>query len=125
MIVIEHQRIELDYCTKCQGVWFDAGEMEMLLSTADISGDAVSPEKLLGADDAAPSHQGRKCPVCRRRMKEVVVGEPPVNIDFCTSGDGLWFDGGEVGHLLKQLAEKQNVPSPVLSFLGDTFKMKE
>ena len=33
MVIAEHQRIEVDYCTKCSGVWFDAGELELLLES--------------------------------------------------------------------------------------------
>ena len=31
MIVIEYHDVELDYCTSCKGVWFDSGELELLL----------------------------------------------------------------------------------------------
>jgi len=27
MIVVEHEKIELDYCLNCSGVWFDAEEV--------------------------------------------------------------------------------------------------
>jgi len=30
MLDIEYNNIELDYCEKCKGVWFDAGELELL-----------------------------------------------------------------------------------------------
>ena len=30
MLDIEYNNIELDYCEKCRGVWFDAGELELL-----------------------------------------------------------------------------------------------
>jgi Zn-finger nucleic acid-binding protein len=36
MIIVEHERIELDYCTKCLGVWFDAGELALLLESLDL-----------------------------------------------------------------------------------------
>ena len=61
-------------------------------------------------------------------MAEVAVGEPPVNIDVCRGTDGLWFDGGEVHQLLKQLAEGQPAEGgekPVFEFLGEVFKGTE
>ena len=29
MVIVEYDDIELDYCTACKGVWFDAGELEL------------------------------------------------------------------------------------------------
>ena len=36
MIVVEYHDIELDYCTTCQGVWFDYGELELLLDSPGL-----------------------------------------------------------------------------------------
>ncbi len=33
LIVLELEQIEVDYCTRCAGVWLDAGELELLLET--------------------------------------------------------------------------------------------
>ena len=36
MIVVEYQRIELDFCPGCRGVWFDCGELELMLESAHL-----------------------------------------------------------------------------------------
>ena len=36
MIVVEHDKVEVDHCTNCQGVWFDAGELELFLETKKL-----------------------------------------------------------------------------------------
>jgi len=36
MIVVEHEKIELDYCVNCSGVWFDAEELELLLEAMQL-----------------------------------------------------------------------------------------
>ena len=33
LIVVERNGIELDYCIQCQGFWFDAGEINLPLTT--------------------------------------------------------------------------------------------
>ena len=33
--VVEFDKIELDLCPDCQGIWFDAGELELLLGTPE------------------------------------------------------------------------------------------
>ena len=33
-LIVEYDRIELDYCPSCGGVWFDSGELDLLLEAA-------------------------------------------------------------------------------------------
>jgi Zn-finger nucleic acid-binding protein len=126
MIIVEHHRIELDYCPRCGGVWFDASELELFIRSASLPEADFSPEAMLRLPEVKESSRGRRCPVCRRRMREVAIGEPAINIDVCTRGEGLWFDGGEVHQLLTQLVAKKSPgeggSQEVLAFLGDTFK---
>ena len=41
MIVVEHNKIELDYCLNCHGVWFDSGELELLLKSMKLESSDV------------------------------------------------------------------------------------
>jgi Zn-finger nucleic acid-binding protein len=129
MIIVEHHRIELDFCPQCGGVWFDASELELFLQAADLPAADISPEALLRLPDVKESPQGRKCPLCHRRMRGVAIGEPAIVIDVCKRGQGLWFDGGEVHQLFTQLAAKtpsgEGASQQVLAFLGDTFKARQ
>ena len=31
MVVLELNEIEIDFCTRCSGIWLDAGELELLI----------------------------------------------------------------------------------------------
>ena len=106
MIVVEHEDIELDYCVKCHGVWFDAGELELLLGSLGL--DSTSPflNSILEAEEAKTEEEKRRCPLCRQKMKKSNL-ETKVLVDLCPQGEGIWFDGGEVGMLIKQLARKK------------------
>ena len=46
MIVVERNRIELDHCTNCGGVWFDSHELELLLASFGESSKAAEPATL-------------------------------------------------------------------------------
>jgi len=128
MIIVEHHRIEIDYCPQCGGAWFDASELELFLQAANLSEADFSPEVLLRLPEVKESPHVRKCPVCRRKMRDVAIGEPAIIIDVCKRGQGLWFDGGEVHQLLTQLAAKtssgEGASQQVLAFLGDTFQAR-
>ena len=98
MIVLELEEVEIDYCTSCEGIWLDAGELERLL------GDSREKEDFLSSltEDRGISEKPRRCPVCRKRMKKVQVGKQTrVRIDRCRKDHGIWLDGGELEAILK------------------------
>jgi len=130
MIVVEHDKVEVDHCTNCQGVWFDAGELGLFLETVKLEDPSLYPSYFLTAPEAKTSEKKRKCPICGKRMRKVSIGQKPkVLIDACPKGDGLWFDGGEVDRLLSQLAEKPTEAADshgrVIRFIGNVFKSRK
>ncbi len=126
MIVVEHKRIELDFCPVCHGAWFDSGELELLMQAAQRAGADRLMEETMNAPAASTREKKRKCPICSQRMKKVAAGEkPPVLIDVCPRAHGLWFDGGEVKQLLDQFPEavgKGAAQSEVETFLKEVLK---
>ncbi len=128
LIVVEHEQIELDNCTDCAGVWFDAGELELLLETMQVEEHTLSLDSILTSPEAQSSEKKRKCPICGKKMKKATVGhKPEVLIDVCPRGDGLWFDKGEVGQLITQLPDTSSEDSQgrVMTFLGEVFQAKD
>ena len=128
MIVVEQAKVELDYCTNCSGVWFDSGELELLLDVMGLGGGSLSLTDILASPEAKTTEKKRRCPICSQKMKKTTIGEEPeVLIDMCPQGDGLWFDGGEVSRLVTQLVDKPHAKSDsqerILTFLVDTFKV--
>ena len=98
MIVLELDEIEIDYCLECKGVWFDAGELELLL------GDAALTEVLMSSMQkfAKSNEKKRKCPICGKKMDKIICGEEKnILIDECRNHHGLWLDHGELEALLK------------------------
>jgi len=127
MIVVEHKNIELDFCPKCQGIWFDTGELELLLEAAGIESPKPFLDTMLSSAEAQTNEKKRKCPICRRKMKKVNIDSGgQVMVDVCYSGHGIWFDGGEVGGLIKSLAgktgDKVGPRKEVADFIGTVFK---
>jgi len=127
MIVLERNEIELDYCTSCRGVWFDTGELELLMESAGLDSPQPLLEDIFNAPEASSAEKKRKCPICDRKMKKVSIGSGgEILVDICGQGHGLWFDGGEVSHLMKMLGGKSagatDSQQEVISFLGEVFK---
>ncbi len=127
MIVVEHDNIELDHCPTCLGVWFDSGELDLLLESSGMENSLPFLDTVLNAVEARSSEKKRKCPICRRKMKKGSIDEGgEILVDICRSKHGIWFDGGEVKQLLGLLARKSpgkvGSQQDVMSFLGEVFK---
>ncbi|MFH1032572.1 MAG: zf-TFIIB domain-containing protein [Chloroflexota bacterium] len=125
MIVVEHKKIELDFCPKCTGVWFDSGELELFAQSVSLRDADLMTKDIITSPDTKAVHEERKCPVCNQRMKETTISEPAIHIDACRRGDGLWFDGGEVHQLLRQLPKKEGSQQKIITFLGEAFKAEQ
>jgi len=126
MIVVEYKRIELDFCSVCHGVWFDSGELELLLGIMNLANGDKFILETLSSPEARTPEKKRRCPICSQHMRKVAVGDrQAVLIDVCKHADGLWFDGGEVNHLVKQLPQASGRPPSELeveSFLTEVFQ---
>jgi hypothetical protein len=119
MVVLELEQIEIDYCNGCEGLWFDAGELELLLETekdrsrfSNLFKEA-EPEKEKSYD----------CPICGKRMLKFEVGEQAkVVIDKCKRNHGLWLDKGELEQVLQ--LSSQNRESKIINLLKHMFESK-
>ncbi|OGU79219.1 MAG: hypothetical protein A2W11_09095, partial [Ignavibacteria bacterium RBG_16_35_7] len=119
MRVLELEEIEIDYCTECESIWLDGGELELLLEEASEKEELLTSFKV---DDNSVEKKYR-CPICFKKMDKVFVGsESKVLIDRCKNHHGLWFNKGELYDVVKlgSLDEENKV----LTLLREIFKHK-
>ena len=96
---VSAMNLSVDHCPKCQGVWFDGGELKQAMRVADphlrIPRDAVRLK--------AP------CPRCAKPLYAFPYPQTRVTIETCRSCQGLWLDAGE----FKQIREaREQLPPP-------------
>lgn len=130
MVVVEYHDIELDYCDSCKGVWFDSGELDLLLRSQGLEEPKVFFDDMIDSQEAASSEKNRNCPICGRKMRKTAIGgQPEMLIDVCRDKHGLWFDGGEAVQLIRHLARerppKGDSREEVIGFLEEVFKNPE
>lgn len=129
MIVVERDRIELDHCANCGGTWFDAGELELLLERLGAEDSPRFLVNTLQKREEKTRENPRKCPICLEKMKKIVIGDHSrVLVDVCKRGQGIWFDGGELDDLVKNLSFKPAAgpdhEKKLSEFLGDVFSAR-
>ncbi len=127
MVVVEYSSIELDFCSNCHGVWFDAGELELFLKSLNLDTAELFKNVIARGNKSAGAK--RKCPICGQTMKVINIGQmPEIVVDSCQRGHGLWFDGGELAQLLKQhvgeLPAGRNYEQQILGFLTEVFRVE-
>jgi Zn-finger nucleic acid-binding protein len=128
MIDVEYEQIELDYCVKCRGVWFDSNELELLFEKINLQNSGLSVSTLISRIDESIPEDKHKCPICKQKMGKVSIGDSPrIVIDICINGNGLWFDGGEIIQLIKHASvntgQKDGAEQQVINFLGEVFRI--
>ena len=119
MVILELDKVEIDHCLLCGGIWLDEGELELLLE------GTLERDKLLASFkiNKKADEKKRKCPVCGKKMYKVLCDmEKKVLIDSCSKNHGLWFDRGELDQLLEMGGIENK--SKFYSFLKDLFGKK-
>ena len=91
--------VEVDQCDGCAGIWFDARELDRVLSEKSV--DALHS---LDAPRADLDQRRGRCPRCRSGGDLVRVASltAPIHIDTCAVCGGQWLDGGELGALRRE-----------------------
>jgi len=119
MIVLELDQVEIDYCISCEGIWLDAGELELLLEDSEVKDKFLATFKI----DPANREKKVKCPVCHKHMEKILCGESKdVLIDRCRKNHGLWFDKGELHNVIEMGTLDEN--NKIVGLLNDMFAYK-
>ncbi len=118
LIVVERNGIELDYCISCKGIWFDAGELQLLPEALGVK--AEIPD-IMVYPVVRVNEKERKCPRCSKAMDKVRPEGVPVTLDRCRHGEGIWLDAGELGRMVDH-HNKSDEGEGFVSFLGETFR---
>ncbi len=84
---VKSKQVELDRCTRCKGLWFDATELNTIL------GERADPN--LVVPSYALSQQNVQCPRCCKGMVEFCYPGTDTRVDICKSCQGIWLDDSE------------------------------
>jgi membrane associated rhomboid family serine protease/Zn-finger nucleic acid-binding protein len=114
----------LDYCPNCRGIWFDAGELELLLAESHFDKplfqlvDSPQAEAL----KRCPRHGllMQKCGVSTGRLRQRMYGQTgnlseSLVLDQCAQCLGIWFDGGELAQVSSVLSSTSTSSHPLLA----------
>jgi Zn-finger nucleic acid-binding protein len=75
----------IDWCPRCEGIWFDGGELERSFAAADQQIE-IPHEALAGAF---------RCPLGHGPLRSFHYPDTLAMIEMCEHCFGIWLDGGQ------------------------------
>ncbi len=107
MEVIDFHGEEVDFCPGCRSLWFENGELDAALSTADNGDDSVAVEGALGRRlGKAKVH----CMHCQKAMDRYhLMEEYQIELDVCHQCRGILVEGDEVDKVVRSPELKQHL----------------
>jgi len=93
--------LEVDGCSKCEGVWFDQQEVY-----AKVKSPAAFFELFKEAYQAAKESEF-VCPRDGKKMIQATLSKVDIPFEACEECGGMWFDKGEVEQVNRFLEQWQ------------------
>jgi Zn-finger nucleic acid-binding protein len=94
---IDYEGTEIDRCIICHGIWFDAGEIEVLKDKQAAAAIDTGDAKVGKRSNTMDNYQ---CPRCSGAMAKVVDPEQThIWYETCSSCNGSYLDAGELRDL--------------------------
>lgn len=87
--------VELDRCSDCGGVWFDAGEL------SDASGKSVTATRV---------KTDRSCPACGAALLQAQLADGP-EVETCPSCRGTFLEARDLDALAKKAPSSRRPPN--------------
>lgn len=115
--------VEIDYCLKCLGLWFEEDELRLAKDKKDEGLNWLDIDLWKYKKQFKISRNRKLCPFCRLPLYEVNYGESPVRqaqgdaeyveasdikIDLCNLCYGTWLDRGEFKKAIEYLKKRKD-----------------
>jgi len=98
--------VEVNYCTKCLGIWFEQDELRQAKDEKDKDLNWLDIDLWKNEKDFRIVYGIRICPNCRMPLYEVYYGDSKVVVDLCKLCHGVWLDRAEFKKIIDWLKEK-------------------
>lgn len=99
----EIKKVTVDLCPKCEGVWFEKGELRQAKDATDPDLNWLDFEIWKHKDRFKHSASSLKCPACGLQTVTLKYGDSEVEIDYCPKCRGVWLDKGEFIKIIESL----------------------
>jgi Zn-finger nucleic acid-binding protein len=99
-------KLEVDYCPKCLGLWFEEDELRQAKDEADRELTWLDCDLWKEINKFVISRDKKICPSCRFPLYEVGYGKSKIGVDVCNICKGIWLDRGEFKKIMEYLKKE-------------------
>lgn len=97
---------DVDYCSKCFGVFFEEDELNQAKDDKDRDLRWLDIDLWKEKTKFRTAVGIRLCPSCRVPLYEIYYGDSKVVLDVCNVCHGIWLDRAEFKKIIEYLKEK-------------------
>ena len=98
--------VEIDYCPKCSGIWFDEDELRQAKDQKDENLKWLDVDLWKDESKLKASRSGKLCPVDRLPLYEIEYADSGVKVDICNICKGIWLDRDEFKQIISYLKNR-------------------
>lgn len=114
--------VNIDECTKCQGVWFDKDELKVVKDRTDENIRWINFEIFQEQENKfGKGETSKKCPKDHTMMNVLQYSNSKITIEKCPECQGVWLDKDEFIKIIKSL-EKRIYQETATQYSIDAFK---
>jgi len=98
--------VEVDYCPKCRGLWFEKDELRLAKDDRDENLAWLDINLWKDKTKFQISREQKLCPACRMPLYEINYGDSKIKVDVCNLCSGIWLDRREFKKIIEYLEGK-------------------
>ena len=100
--------VEVDYCPKCLGIWFDKDELTNAKDDVDKKINWLDVDLWRDKGRFKVAKIYKFCPVDRVGLIEISYDRAKTKVDYCKKCQGVWLDRGEFKQIINYLKNKSD-----------------
>ncbi|MBZ9572934.1 zf-TFIIB domain-containing protein [Patescibacteria group bacterium] len=98
--------IEVDFCPKCLGLWFEQDELQQAKDEKDKDLNWLDIDLWQKEAKFRISKEKKLCPACSVPLYAINYSDSQIEVDLCNLCQGIWLDRGEFKKVIDYLKEK-------------------
>ncbi|MBR9986703.1 MAG: zf-TFIIB domain-containing protein [Desulfosarcina sp.] len=94
--------VTIDECAQCGGIWFDQGELDQVIGSADPDLRWLDIDFWKANSDFAVVPDSKTCPKCsRHHLTRLEERATDTSVSLCSNCQGIWLDANQLHAIIQ------------------------